>query len=223
MIIEGLDGLRERLVEYKTLGASFAKLRSTFTITDSTPSQAAIDENVHALARYAALAQEAGIVPIVEPEVLMEGAHSIEKDYEVISKILDALFHTLVEENVLLEGLILKTGMVVPGTEAEHQADAAEIAEKTLALLRTHVPPVIGGIVFLSGGQGEDEATANLNEMHKLGPLPWPLTFSYGRAIQRPALEIWSRDLVNNIPEAQEALLKYAKADSEATLGEYKK
>jgi fructose-bisphosphate aldolase class I len=220
-ITEGLDGLKERLVEYKNLGATFAKWRAVFQITDTTPSEATISENAHALARYAALCQEADIVPIVEPEVLMDGNHSIETTYEVIAKILDALFHALVAEGVALEGVILKTGMVIEGVNAERKADAQEIAEKTLALLRTHVPPMIGGIVFLSGGQGEEEATLNLNAMHKT-ELPWPLTFSYGRAIQNPALTTWAKDR-SHFTEAQRLLVERAQANSEASIGKYHK
>lgn len=222
-ITEGLDGLRERLKEYKSLGATFTKWRAMFRISFTTPSDAAISHNVRALTEYAALVQEAGMVPIVEPEVLMDGDHTIDEAENAISKILDALFRALVDEGVYLPGLILKTGMVIPGQDCPEQATPGTVAERTLKCLKTHVPADIGGIVFLSGGQGEMEATLNLNAMHEGGALPWPLTFSYGRAIQNPALQTWAKDIhsAENSFHAQELLLQNAKADSEASVGTY--
>ena len=221
LITEGLDGLRDRLNEYAELGARFAKWRAVITISDGTPSQANIDANCHALARYAALCQEAGIVPMVEPEVLMNGNHDIDTAYDVTELVLKTLFHHLYEHDVLLEGTILKSSMVVPGDKCPEQADAEEIAEATVSCLMNSVPASLAGVVFLSGGQSEEEATVHLNEMNKLGPLPWPLSFSYGRALQASALKVWGSNPAKNTSAAQQELAHRARMNGYAALGEY--
>jgi len=219
-VTEGLDGLRERLAEYAELGAGFAKWRATYAITDALPSQYAIDVNADALARYAALCQEAGIVPIVEPEVLMEGDHTIERSDDVTSEVLQALYRELHEQRIFLEGSLLKPNMVLSGYGAKKQATDAEIAERTVRNFRWNVPAAVPGIVFLSGGQSDEQATARLNEMNKLGPHPWELSFSYGRALQAPTLEAWKGE-PSNVGAAQAAFAHRAKLNSAARSGSY--
>lgn len=223
LITEGLDGLRSRLEEYAQLGAKFAKWRAVITINDvnGTPSQANIEANCHALARYAALCQEAGIVPIVEPEVIMTGNHDIDTAYDVSELALKTLFTHLYEQDVLLEGTILKPSMVVPGDKCPDQVSIEDVAEATVSCLMNSVPAALAGIVFLSGGQTEIEATEHLNEMNKLGPLPWPLSFSYGRALQASAIKVWGSDPDKNISAAQQELAHRARMNGFATLGEY--
>ncbi len=221
LITEGLDGLRARLQEYARLGAKFAKWRAVITISDDTPSSACIEANTHALARYAALCQEQGIVPMVEPEVLMDGSHDIEICYEVTEATLRSLFGALYEHGVLLEGTILKASMVLSGSDCDEQADEEEVAFSTLRCLKAAVPATLPGIVFLSGGQSDAAATAHLNAMNEMGPHPWPLSFSYGRALQQAALKHWSGDLVGNWDAAQAILVKRARLNGLAALGQY--
>ena len=206
LVTEGLDGLRERLKEYAQLGAKFAKWRAVITIGEDAPSGTCIEANCHALARYAALCQEAGIVPMVEPEVLMDGEHDIDTCYEITEVTLRSLFGALYEHNVMLEGTILKASMVVSGKDAPEQASVDEVAEMTLRCLKSSVPATLPGIVFLSGGQSDEDATAHLDAMNRLGPKPWPLSFSYGRAMQSAALKLWSKDLAGNVGVAQETV-----------------
>jgi fructose-bisphosphate aldolase, class I len=219
-VTEGLDGLRERLAEYHGLGARFAKWRATYKISDVLPSQLAYDANAHALARYAALCQEAGIVPIVEPEVYMEGDHSIERAFVVTSAALDAVYAALFEHRVHLEGTLLKPNMVLSGYDAKQQASDADVAHFTLAAFRRCVPAAVPGIVFLSGGQTDEQATARLNEMNRTAPHPWELSFSYGRALQAPALKAWKGDPAN-VAAAQQAFLLRARLNSAARSGSY--
>ncbi len=220
-VTEGLDGLRECLAEYAELGAKFAKWRAVITIGDDIPSRACIDANAHALARYAALCQEAGIVPIVEPEVLMDGDHDLDTSYDVTEATLKSLFTELYEQNVLLEGLVLKASMIISGSEASDRAGPEEVAEATLDCLLNAVPAATAGIVFLSGGQGDVEATAHLDAMNKMGQLPWPLSFSYGRALQAECLKTWAADPRGNREKAQQILLHRAKMNGLAALGEW--
>ena len=196
-VTEGLDGLRERLEEYRSLGARFAKWRATYTITDELPSRYCYDVNAHALSRYAALCQEAGIVPIVEPEVMMEGPHTIDRASDVTAEAQEQLFYELHRQRVMFEGVLLKPNMVLAGYDAKQQASDTEVAEKTIRCFRWTVPAAIPGVVFLSGGQTDSQATARLNEMNKLGPHPWELSFSYGRALQAPALKAWQGEDAN--------------------------
>jgi fructose-bisphosphate aldolase class I len=217
-VTEGLDGLRERFADYYQLGARFAKWRAVITIGDNIPSTACYKANAHGMARYAALAQEAGIVPIVEPEVLLDGNHSIERCYEVTADTLDVMFKALKNQDVLMEGVILKASMVISGKDAPDRADVQTVAEQTVKCLKEHVPENIAGVVFLSGGQGEEEATAHLGAMHKLGDLPWPLTFSYSRAIQNPVLELWAK---GEKEKAAAAYLFRCKANSLAAEGQW--
>lgn len=220
-VTEGLDGLRARLAEYGELGARFAKWRAVITIGDLMPTAACIDANTHALARYAALCQEAGIVPIVEPEVLMDGQHSINECYEVTEATLRSLFGQLYEQNVLLEGTILKASMVVSGSEADDRADVAAVARSTVQCLLNAVPASLAGVVFLSGGQSDEEATAHLDAMNRLGQFPWPLSFSYGRALQAPALATWGENPSGNVAAAQSRLAHRARMNSLAAVGQY--
>ncbi|NEZ05013.1 fructose-bisphosphate aldolase class I [Wenzhouxiangella sp. XN201] len=220
-VTEGLDGLRERLAEYAELGAKFAKWRAVITIGDDIPSRACLDANAHALARYAALCQEAGIVPIVEPEVLMDGDHDLDTSYDVTEATLKALFTQLYEQNVLLEGTILKASMVISGSEASGRASTEEVAEATIDCLLNAVPAATAGIVFLSGGQGDVEATTHLDAMNKMGDLPWPLSFSYGRALQQEALKTWAADPKGNREKAQKILAHRARMNGLAALGEW--
>lgn len=220
MITEGLDGLRDRFAEYYKIGARFAKWRAVITIGENIPSTYCITANVHALARYAKLAQEAGIVPIVEPEVIMDGSHSIERCEEVTQTTLIALFDALREQEVNLEGCILKPNMVISGSTASNRAGVQEVAERTLKVFKRTVPAAIPGIVFLSGGQSDLEATAHLGAMNKMGPLPWKLSFSYGRALQAAPQKAWAGK-ADNVPAAQAAFAHRAKMNSLASKGEY--
>ncbi|MDJ0951513.1 MAG: fructose-bisphosphate aldolase class I [Alphaproteobacteria bacterium] len=220
-VTEGLDGLRERLDEYRSLGAKFTKWRAVYRIGKDMPSRACLAANAHALARYAALAQEAGLVPIVEPEVLMDGPHSIERCEEVTSDALHTTFAALAEQGVGFEGMLLKPNMVLSGTEASERAGVEQVAMRTLACLRRCVPAAVPGIVFLSGGQSSEEATMHLNAMNKLeGPKPWKLSFSYGRALQADALKAWGGDN-GNLEAAQAVFLQRARANGLASLGTY--
>ncbi|HWS77131.1 MAG TPA: class I fructose-bisphosphate aldolase [Thermomonas sp.] len=221
LVTEGLDGLRERLQEYYKLGARFAKWRAVITIGEDIPSGTCIEVNSHALARYAALCQECGLVPMVEPEVLMDGDHDIETCYEVTEVVLRSLFDALYNQNVMLEGTILKASMVVPGKDCEEQASVEEVAESTLMCLKSAVPAILPGIVFLSGGQSDEAATAHLDAMNRMGPNPWPLSFSYGRAMQQAALKLWSQDMAGNYGKAQQTVFERAKANGLAALGQW--
>jgi fructose-bisphosphate aldolase class I len=223
VVTEGLDGLRERLAEYAKLGAKFAKWRAVINIADDAPSGTCIEANCHALARYAALCQEAGIVPMVEPEVLMDGNHDIDICYEVTEATLRSLFGALYEQNVMLEGTILKASMVIPGKDCPDQASVDEVAEATVRCLKATVPASLPGIVFLSGGQTDEQSTAHLNAMNQMGPHPWPLSFSYGRAMQSAALKYWSKDLVKNFAEAQKIVVSRARENGLAALGQWTK
>ena len=223
LVTEGLDGLRERLAEYARLGAKFAKWRAVITIGEDTPSGTCIEANSHALARYAALCQEAGIVPMVEPEVLMDGDHDLDVCYEVTEATLRSLFGALYEQNVLLEGTILKASMVVSGKDCEDQAEVDEVADATIRCLKAAVPASLPGIVFLSGGQSDERATSHLNAMNQMGPHPWPLSFSYGRAMQSAALQLWAKDMQANFKAAQEMVILRAKQNGLAALGQWKK
>lgn len=219
-ITEGLDGLRERLAEYYKLGARFAKWRAVIDIAQDIPSRFAVDANAHALARYAALCQEQQIVPIVEPEVLMDGAHSLERCEEVTDTVLAQVFHQLAQHRVHLEGIVLKPNMIISGKKAAKRAAPEQVAEATLRCLKRHVPPAVPGIAFLSGGQSSAEATLHLGLMNKLGPLPWNLTFSYGRALQDTAIKTWggSKD---NFAAGQKEFAKRARLNGLATTGRY--
>ncbi len=219
-ITEGLDGLRERLAEYYKLGARFAKWRAVIDIGAGFPTQFAIDANAHALARYAALCQEASIVPIVEPEVLMDGAHTLERCEEVTDAALEALFNALNSHRVHLEGTILKPNMVISGKKAPVRAAPQQVAEATVRCLKRHVPGAVPGIAFLSGGQLSEEATAHLSLMNRLGPLPWELSFSYGRALQDAALKAWGGK-AENFVAGQAAFLKRARLNGMAHAGTY--
>ncbi len=219
-ITEGLDGLRERLKEYHDLGARFAKWRAVYTITDELPSEYAIWTNAHALARYAALSQEAGIVPIVEPEVLQDGTHTIERSYHVSSQVLNALYTELFDQRVDLEGTLLKPNMVLSGYGASDRAGVDDVASRSLKSYYKHVPAAVPGIVFLSGGQSDEDATAHLNAMNARAPHPWRLSFSYGRALQAPALAAWGGK-PENVEAGQRAFYHRAKMNSAATSGLY--
>jgi fructose-bisphosphate aldolase, class I len=224
-ITEGLDGLRERLAEYRSLGARFAKWRAVITIGEENgamiPSEACIFSNAHALARYAALCQEADIVPMVEPEVLIDGEHSLERCYEVSEAVLESLFEELAHQSVALPGTILKASMVIAGKKAATQSSVNEVAEATVGLLTAVVPKDLAGVVFLSGGQGDEQATAHLDAMNRLQKLPWPLSFSYSRAIQNPVLKKWAENPEKNTGAAQEILLFRSKMCSLASTGMY--
>ncbi len=222
LVTDGLDGLRARLVEYRDLGARFAKWRAVIDIKgDAIPTSYCLDVNAHALARYAALCQDEGIVPIVEPEVLMDGDHSLERCYQVTCDTLHAVFDALYEQRVEFEGMLLKPNMVVPGKKnPSYPAPPAKVAEATVACFRTVVPAAVPGIVFLSGGQGDEEATANLNAMNQLGPHPWELSFSYGRALQAPSLKAWKGDDAN-IAAGQAAYLHRAHMNGLARSGSW--
>jgi fructose-bisphosphate aldolase class I len=217
-VSEGLDGLRERLVEYRELGARFAKWRAVIGIGPGTPSDYAIDVNAHALARFAALSQEAGLVPIVEPEVLMDGEHTIERSFEATSRMLQAVFVELAAQRVSLEAMLLKPNMVLSGYECSEQATHEEVAAWTIRALQRHVPAAVPGIVFLSGGQTDEDATANLDALNRAGSQPWQLSFSYGRALQGAALKAWAGDLAN-VRMAQAVLADRAAATGAARRG----
>ncbi len=219
-ITKGLEGLRERLREYKALGATFAKWRALYLISAETPSALALKENAVRFAKYAKICQEENIVPIVEPEILIDGNHSIEKCYEITSHNLRVVFDELRAKDIYMPGMILKTSMVLPGKDLELQVYTSDIARLTIKCLKENVPIDIGGIVFLSGGQNDKEATIRLDAMHKLGPLPWPLTFSYGRAIQNPALQAWAKN-PRAVAHAQTLLLDRARNNSLASIGQY--
>jgi len=219
-VTEGLDGLRERLKEYRELGAKFAKWRAVINIGEGIPSDYCLSANAHALARYAALCQEAGIVPIVEPEVIMDGGHSLARCEEVTNAALQVVFAELAAHQVALEGIVLKPNMVISGTEASDRAGPQEVAEATLRTLRAYVPAAVPGIAFLSGGQTAEEATVHLGLMNQMGDLPWELSFSYGRALQAPALDAW-RGAESNFAAGQQALAKRARLNSLAHLGQY--
>ena len=218
-ITEGLDGLRERLVEYHKLGARFAKWRAVIDIGEGFPTQFAIDANAHALARYAALCQENGIVPIVEPEVLMDGGHSIERCEEVTSTTLQSVFDQLNAHRIYLEGMVLKPNMVISGKKASNRASPELVAEATVRCLKRYVPSAVPGVAFLSGGQSSAEATLHLSLMNK-EKLPWNLTFSYGRALQDTALKAWGGQPAN-FAAGQKEFAKRAKLNSLATTGKY--
>ncbi|HEY5059156.1 MAG TPA: class I fructose-bisphosphate aldolase [Gaiellaceae bacterium] len=219
-ITEGLDGLRARFEEYYALGARFAKWRGTYSITDTLPSDTCVWTNAHALARYAALAQEAGIVPVVEPEVLMDGTHTLARASTVTGRVLEALFTELHDQRVDLWGTLLKPNMVLSGYSAPERAGFEEVADATLECFYRHVPAAVPGIVFLSGGQSDEDATAHLNAMNARGPHPWALSFSYGRALQAPALKAWVGKS-ENVPAAQQAYYHRAKMNSAARTGMY--
>jgi fructose-bisphosphate aldolase, class I len=219
-ITEGLDGLRERLAEYRELGARFAKWRAVITIGKGIPSEYCIWTNAHALARYAALSEEAGVVPIVEPEVLMDGDHTIERSFEVTSRTLHAVFTELRDQRVQPEGILLKPNMVLSGYDCQEQVSDEEVAHETLRCFRRHVPAAVPGIVFLSGGQSDEQATARLSTMNAIGPHPWQLSFSYGRALQAPALKAWGGK-PENVEAGQRAYYHRAKMNSAARTGMY--
>ena len=220
-VTEGLDGLRERFAEYYELGARFSKWRAVITIGDNMPSWACIEANAHALARYAALSQEASIVPIVEPEVLINGNHSIERCYEVTELAQRITFQHLKNQGVLMEGMVLKPSMVISGDTNNNRADVETVAKETIRCLLNTVPASVPGIAFLSGGQSDEEAAAHLNAMHTLGvDLPWAVTFSYGRALQHAAMQTWAGK-EENLAAAQKVVLQRARCNGKASLGAY--
>lgn len=220
-VTEGLDGLRDRLTEYYELGARFAKWRATIYIAHGKPTQLAMNANAHALARYAALCQEANLVPIVEPEVLMEGSHTAESCQAATEASLSALYAAMSEHRIFLEGTILKPNMVVSGTDCPDRAGVDEVAERTIEAFRRTVPAAVPGICFLSGGQSEEEATAHLNAMNaSASALPWELSFSYGRALQQSALKAWAGK-AENVPAAQATLAHRARMNGLARSGDY--
>jgi fructose-bisphosphate aldolase, class I len=219
-VTEGLDGLRDRLNEYRELGARFTKWRAVISIGDGIPSEYCLWTNAHALARYAALSQEAGLVPIVEPEVLMDGDHTIERSFDVTSRTLHSVFTELRDQRVHFEQMLLKPNMVLSGYDCPEQASHDEVAEQTIRCFRRHVPAAVPGIVFLSGGQTDEDATANLNAINARGPHPWELSFSYGRALQAPALKAWRGDAAN-VEAAQKAFYRRAKFNGAARSGSY--
>jgi fructose-bisphosphate aldolase class I len=219
-ITEGLDGLRGRLEEYRGLGARFAKWRGTYSIADDKPSEYCVWTNAHALARYAALCQEAGLVPIVEPEVLMDGTHTLEESAKATGRVLQAVYVELHDQRVDFAGTLLKPNMVLSGYEGSSRAGVDEVADATLDVLYRHVPAAVPGIVFLSGGQTDEDATAHLNAMNARGPHPWQLSFSYGRALQAPALKAWAGK-PENVEAAQRAYYHRAKMNGAARTGMY--
>ncbi|MGA3140974.1 MAG: class I fructose-bisphosphate aldolase [Xanthobacteraceae bacterium] len=220
VITEGLDGLRQRLIEYRGLGAKFAKWRAVIDIGPGIPSFGALVANAQALARYAALCEEQDIVPIVEPEVLMDGDHDIDRCAMVTEWVLNTVFEQLFYQRVPLEGMVLKPNMVVPGKKSSKQVSAEEVAQKTVRVLKACVPAAVPGIAFLSGGQSDEEATAHLDAINKLGPLPWHVTFSYGRALQAAPQKAWSGK-PENVPAAQRAFGHRAQMNSLAALGRW--
>jgi fructose-bisphosphate aldolase class I len=222
VVTEGLDGLRGRLSEYRELGAKFAKWRAVINIGDGIPTYTCLKANAHALARYASLCQEAGIVPIVEPEVLLDGNHSVERCEDVTEETLRITFAQLAEQRVYLEGMVLKPSMVVSGKDNPRQAGVEEVAERTIRCLRRAVPAAVPGIAFLSGGQTAVSATEHLNAMQELAPLPWEVTFSYARALQDPALKAWKGQSAN-VSAAQKIFYHRAKMNSAARNGKYTK
>lgn len=220
-LTEGLDGLRERLAEYRSLGARFAKWRAVYSISPGTPTRYGISVNARSLALYARMSQEEGLTPIVEPEVLMEGPHHLSVCEEVTAAVLKEVFNELAEARVLLEGMLLKPNMVLAGSSFPKQADVEDVAEATRRVLRRTVPAAVPGIVFLSGGQSPEDATMHLQAIHALGPLPWKVSFSYGRALQAPALDAW-RGKPENVREAQRLFLQRARMNSLAARGMYR-
>ena len=223
-VTEGLDGLRERLAEYRGLGARFCKWRAVITIGGGIPSRACIEANAHALARYAALCQEASMVPIVEPEVLIDGDHTLERSFEVTLETQRIVFDELYRQGVLFEGMILKPSMVIAGKKCPQQSSPEQVAEWTLRCLRSTVPAAVPGIAFLSGGQGDEQATQNLNAMNVLGRdlhLPWRVTFSYARALQNPAMDKWAGKAAN-VEAARRLFLHRARCNGAASRGQYK-
>jgi fructose-bisphosphate aldolase, class I len=222
VVTEGLDGLRARLKEYKELGAKFAKWRAVISIGEGIPTYTCLAANAEALARYASLCQEAGIVPIVEPEVLLDGSHTIERSQEVSEHTLKVTFTQLFLHRVYLEGMILKPSMVVPGKDSGQKTSVQEVAERTIRCLKRAVPSAVPGIAFLSGGQSAESATEHLNAINAMGPLPWEVTFSYARALQDPALKAWKGD-AGNVGAAQKIFYHRAKCNSAARSGSYHK
>ena len=221
-VTEGLDGLRERLKEYCELGARFAKWRAVIDIADGIPTWTCVKTNAHALARYAALCQEANIVPIVEPEVLMDGDHDIQRCADVTEWVLKTVYEELYEQRVVLEGTVLKPNMIVPGKKSAKQVSVEEVAERTIMVLERCVPVAVPGIAYLSGGQSDEQATAHLDAMNKIGGFPWNMTFSYGRALQAAPQKAWSGKK-ENVPAAQKAFAHRAKMNGLASLGEWSK
>jgi fructose-bisphosphate aldolase class I len=221
LITEGLDGLRERLIEYRNLGARFAKWRAVIDIAEGIPTSTCVLTNAHALARYAALCQDEGIVPIVEPEVLMDGAHDIDRCVEVTEYVLNETFRQLYDQRVKLESMVLKPNMAIAGKKSPKKASVEEVAEKTVRMLRVCVPAAVPGIAFLSGGQSDEEATAHLDAMNKIGGLPWNLTFSYGRALQAAPQKVWAGKS-ENVAAAQRAFSHRARMNGLAALGQWK-
>src|SRR5216110_321705 len=219
-VTEGLDGLRERLAEYRKLGARFAKWRAVITIGEKIPTRTCINANAEALARYAALCQESDLVPIVEPEVLMDGTHTIERYFEVTQQTLESVFHALYEHRLSLEGMLLKPNMVLSGKECPQQASVQEVSEATVRCMKRVVPAAVPGLVFLSGGQTDLQATEHLNTMNRLSDLPWRLSFSFGRALQAPVLKAWKGDSAN-VAEAQQAFHHRSWCNSKARFGKY--
>src|SRR4029078_9254957 len=219
-ITEGLDGLRSRLGDYLELGARFAKWRATYSIAEDKPSEYCVWTNAHALARYAALCQEAGLVPIVEPEVLQDGTHTIQQSRKATGRVLQAVYTELHDQRIDFRGTLLKPNMVLSGYEASQRAGGQEVAEATLALFLRHVPAAVPGIVFLSGGQSDEDATAHLNAMNARGPHPWQASFSYGRALQAPALKAWGGK-EEHVETAQRAYYHRAKMNAAARTGTY--
>ena len=219
-VTEGLDGLRERFAEYHSLGARFAKWRATYSIGGGRPSEYCVWVNAHALARYAALAQEAGLVPIVEPEVLMDGTHTIEESAQATGRVLQAVYTELHDQRIDLPGTLLKPNMVLSGYDAASRSGPEEVAERTLECFYRHVPAAVPGIVFLSGGQSDEDATLHLNAMNAKGPHPWQLSFSYGRALQSPSLQAW-RGQPGNVEAAQRAFHHRARMNGAARSGSY--
>jgi fructose-bisphosphate aldolase class I len=221
VITEGLDGLGERMDEYRKLGARFAKWRAVIDIGPGMPTYTCIDTNSHALARYAAICQAHDIVPIVEPEVLMDGGHDIDRCYEVTESVLKTVFQELYHQRVILEGMVLKPNMVISGKKGSNRANAEKVAEETVRILKECVPPAVAGIAFLSGGQSDEEATLHLNLINRLGPLPWPVTFSYGRALQHEPQKVWAGKS-ENVGAAQRAFSHRAQMNGLAAQGQWK-
>ena len=221
-VTEGLDGLRDRIAEYYSMGARFAKWRAVITIGNGIPSRGCIKANAHGLARYAALCQEGGLVPIVEPEVLIDGDHTLERCWNVTDETLHEVFNQLYTQNVAFDQMVLKPSMVISGKDCPQQASVEEVAKATISCLLKNVPATVAGIAFLSGGQSKEQSSAHLNAMNQMfgDQCPWPVTFSYARAIQQPALDYWAGDS-SRISEAQTRLLKRAQCNGAASLGEY--
>lgn len=220
-VTAGLDGLRDRLAAYAADGARFTKWRAVIGIGEDQPSEGCLQANAHAMARYAAISQEAGLVPIVEPEVVMDGAHGIARDEQVTGALLRALYDQMLTQRVQLEGSILKVNMVLPGKESEEEPSDEQVAEATLRCLRAHVPAAVPGVAFLSGGQSAREATARLDAINRAGPQPWQLTFSFARALQGPAMDAWAGDDAN-ADAAQTALVHRARCNAAAATGTYR-